>query len=766
MIVQTPNNTTDVQKHQSNKNQFTNDNFQTQCNDPKFFSFATHNVRSCTLDVKISQIEQFFTNYNLDILGLSETHFNKSQAFYYSRNLKSKPYRFLFSSNNPLQNCQGVGFVIRNYLYDHIFYHEFLFDRIAYIDLQFKNKTKLRIFQIYLPANHSDKSQIVLRKQIETKLTELILDAQNKSFHIVFMGDFNVDIYNTSGQTTKQYKEKRFFIDKLFDRNFILANNLSQTQFSFHPHTYINPMSQKTSHLDYIFTSAALTHDLTSYKILDQTHIIYESDHLPILISIYKDHFFRNSSSAYRKQHKTTRKNYNYDKTANLHWDLFSDKVDKLIKYSAIYRDCDSIDISQTTNTLNKAWDFIANAIITAANKHIPKSTTTIDYKPLYTFDNSKMHRQSKTLYKAFYKCKALIDNSHQRYLHNDTIDSTLHLKVLKISAEHLISSAKLDSLFYQKDTKAYLSELKQSIIKPFESKLKIFSRNESNKRIKEFILQRATNYTDAPAKMIDSCLDRTRKTIVLNRVLIDTNTNDPYLELDPDKVKSATMNHFKNVAGSSNLHLDDLIVTGHSEAWKFWKDEYKPLKSIDDNLYNTILNPPTNNEWLLILKHLPDGKAPGPSNISNEFLKHLGPRANKFLYKIICACFTSGLTPVQWNLAHVFPIPKPKPWNCDLNNTRPITLLETARKAFTKILNNRIQQVLLQSNALSGLNFAGLPHQSTNEPLNIVNNLLEYHRLKKKSDATYDQELYILFQDMSKAYDRVNIFMLKNAMV
>src|SRR5215216_4293623 len=601
MIVQHNNNTNDVQKHQFHKSSFTNDNFQTQCNNPKFFSFATHNVRSCTTDVKLTQIEQFFINYNMDVLGLSETHFNKSQAFYYSRNLQSKPYRFLFSSNNLSQNCQGVGFIIRDYLFDHIFHYEFLFDRIAYIDLQFKNKTKLRIFQIYLPANHSDKTQIALRKQIEAKLVDLILDAQRQSFHIVIMGDFNVDIYNTSHQMTKQYKEKLLFINKLLNLNFILANTLNHNSNSSHPHTYINPVSHHTSHLDYIFTSSTITYDLTAYKILDSSHTIYDSDHLPILISIYKDNLFHNTSSAYQKQHKTTRKSFNYNKTTNIYWDLFSDKMDKLIKDSPTYRDCDLLDSSLSDKKLNNAWEFFAQAILTAANKHIPKSTTMIDHKPLYRHDNSEMHRQSKVLYKLFYKCKSILDLSHQQPLQltSSPIIVELHKKVLKISNEHWISTAQLDSLFYQNSINAYMFELKQAIIKPFECKLKIFSKNENNKRIKEFVLQRVTNYTDAPAKMIDSYLERTRKTIVLDRVLIDTNTNDPYLELDPDKVKSATMNHFKNVAGSSNLHLDDLIATGHSEAWKFWKDEYKPLKSIDDNLYNTILNPPTYNEWL-----------------------------------------------------------------------------------------------------------------------------------------------------------------------
>jgi hypothetical protein len=165
---------------------------------------------------------------------------------------------------------------------------------------------------------------------------------------------------------------------------------------------------------------------------------------------------------------------------------------------------------------------------------------------------------------------------------------------------------------------------------------------------------------------------------IVLDRVLINPNSNDQYLELDPTNIKEATMNHFKHIAESSNTSVTDNIATHYPNAWQFWKDSYKPLPAIDDNLYYSILDPPPYEEWLLIIKHLPNDKAPGPSRISNKLLKHLGPLANKFLYKIISACLISGLTPAQWNLAHVYPIPKPKPWNCDLNNTRLITLLES----------------------------------------------------------------------------------------
>ena len=58
----------------------------------------------------------------------------------------------------------------------------------------------------------------------------------------------------------------------------------------------------------------------------------------------------------------------------------------------------------------------------------------------------------------------------------------------------------------------------------------------------------------------------------------------------------------------------------------------------------------------------------------------------------------------------------------------------------------------------LQGNNFAGLPHSSTFKPVRILDNILQDARTNKK-------ELWILFQDMSKAFDRVNIYMLEKAL-
>ena len=105
-----------------------------------------------------------------------------------------------------------------------------------------------------------------------------------------------------------------------------------------------------------------------------------------------------------------------------------------------------------------------------------------------------------------------------------------------------------------------------------------------------------------------------------------------------------------------------------------------------------------------------------------------------------------------------IFPIPKAKDWECDLTNTRPIILLETSRKCLTKIITNRLSFICKKYNILTGPNYAGLPGESTQEPIHLLNNICEEAREKEK-------ELWICFQDTAKAFDTVNLEMLQKAM-
>ena len=74
------------------------------------------------------------------------------------------------------------------------------------------------------------------------------------------------------------------------------------------------------------------------------------------------------------------------------------------------------------------------------------------------------------------------------------------------------------------------------------------------------------------------------------------------------------------------------------------------------------------------------------------------------------------------------------------------------------RLLNNRLADTFVKHSILKGNQFAGLPGGSTFEPLRILQSIMEDAKEQK-------QEIWVLFQDLSKAYDRVNIFMLKKAM-
>jgi hypothetical protein len=84
--------------------------------------------------------------------------------------------------------------------------------------------------------------------------------------------------------------------------------------------------------------------------------------------------------------------------------------------------------------------------------------------------------------------------------------------------------------------------------------------------------------------------------------------------------------------------------------------------------------------------------------------------------------------------------------------------LMETTRKCFTKIITNRMSTLCKERNILRGPNFAGLPGESTLEPIQLLNNICEEAREKKK-------ELWILLQDTAKAFDTVNLEMLERAL-
>src|SRR5581483_8277527 len=188
------------------------------------------------------------------------------------------------------------------------------------------------------------------------------------------------------------------------------------------------------------------------------------------------------------------------------------------------------------------------------------------------------------------------------------------------------------------------------------------------------------------------------------------------------------------------------------------WKAVYSPIDSVDSSIYNSILHPVTDDEWISIFSTLPSGKAAGLSGIPYEMLKHLSPDASKYLRDLISLCFSTSFIPSEWKNATIYPIPKPHEWNCYLSNTRPITLLDTARKLMTRLMYKRLSTILSENSILQGGNFAGLPGGSCDPPIALMDMLI-------RDASAHNKPLFILQQDISKAFDSMDTNMLRLAM-
>src|SRR3954463_1485680 len=118
-------------------------------------------------------------------------------------------------------------------------------------------------------------------------------------------------------------------------------------------------------------------------------------------------------------------------------------------------------------------------------------------------------------------------------------------------------------------------------------------------------------------------------------------------------------------------------------------------------------------------------------------------------LHHLLNECIKQQDIPTEWKHSTIVLIPKKETWSDNLKNTRPITLIETGRKLLTRILINRISKICSSHPILIGDNFSVLKDISTSLPIQIINFAIEHATNNKK-------ELWLVMQDMKKAYDSV----------
>src|SRR3954454_19430094 len=387
-------------------------------------------------------------------------------------------------------------------------------------------------------------------------------------------------------------------------------------------------------------------------------------------------------------------------KSLNHKWQIFKDsvlqaaKTSLKIKKRGSHTDNDIPDkliaMRQHLTSLNKIFAFVT-ALVYPKALHNKSTTTIAQYQRIWLGSNKK---------------QGLMD------IYKDiTVEFSFHIDNDEIPA--VISNNTLPKFKALRPKVAALRNL-------VRVQRSLLETSYNNELIKEYEKSRCANYAADKAAFIASSLNKTKRSIILDRAMNTHNINEHTLETDPVKVKELANDHFKTIAGippSTPSTIDEM-----SDRWQL---AYLPSDEIDPTIYKDLLAPPTEEEWKEAIGNLPNNKAAGLSGIPYDLIKQLPDEASLYLKRLITKCFNSEEIPSHWKDVTIYPIPKPYDWNCYLNNTRPITLLDTARKIMTKILNRRLGAILANNNVLKDQNYAGLPGSNCFTPITILETII-----------------------------------------
>jgi len=158
-------------------------------------------------------------------------------------------------------------------------------------------------------------------------------------------------------------------------------------------------------------------------------------------------------------------------------------------------------------------------------------------------------------------------------------------------------------------------------------------------------------------------------------------------------------------------------------------------------------------------LRQLKNKKSARPNGIPNEIWKLLinNKELRTELLVFLNRCLESAQVPERWEIGEVVSIFKKKDPKLH-ENYRPITLLDTIYKIYTRLLANRLSRAV--DPLLRKSQFGFRKRRSTSHATHVLRRTIEglFHKT--------DKDLNLLFLDWSKAFDRVNTAALSDALM
>ena len=146
---------------------------------------------------------------------------------------------------------------------------------------------------------------------------------------------------------------------------------------------------------------------------------------------------------------------------------------------------------------------------------------------------------------------------------------------------------------------------------------------------------------------------------------------------------------------GSLTTNRDGIVRRAREYYQKLYSSE-RPRCYNRERYQRSPHNFPEITAWevRLVIKQMKKGKAPGPDNITLDLIRDADEPIHVRLARLFNECLKKSKTPEEWNKAILILLYK-KGDPRDMNNQRPISLLNVIYKIFTRVITNRIANKL-----------------------------------------------------------------------
>jgi hypothetical protein len=156
-----------------------------------------------------------------------------------------------------------------------------------------------------------------------------------------------------------------------------------------------------------------------------------------------------------------------------------------------------------------------------------------------------------------------------------------------------------------------------------------------------------------------------------------------------------------------------------------------------------------TPNEIKLIIKKLPNKKAPGHDRITNIIFKKLFAIGLILMTALFNSLLRLEHFPPKWKIATVILIKKPGKDESNQVSYRPISLLTSLSKIFEKFIHTRLQDFINSADTIPKFQFGFRSNHSTVQQL---------FRITEYISTSFEKHCHmgVVFIDISKSFDKV----------